>query len=117
MIRAALAVLAVAGIGIVIVFPPEAEARILLSTMTILAWLFVAMYSRQPWRSTQAGRSVMATTVALGLIGTQLASVWWLGDYPGRAEIRSMVLLALVLTLLHRLLVLWRIQHEDEEVP
>ena len=115
MIRAALAAAAVLGAIVIVVFPPDTEARILISAMTILAWIFALAYGlRSPWRSTQAGRSVMATTVAIALIGTQLGSVWWFGDYPGRSEVRSVVVLALVLTLLHRLLVLWRIQHEDD---
>ena len=117
MIRAALAVLAVAGIASVVVLPPEIEARVLILSMTVLAITFMVAYAiRSPWRSTQAGRSVMATTVALAAIGAQQASVWFFGDYTGRNEVRAAVLLALALTLLHRLLVLWRIQHE-EEVP
>lgn len=114
MIRAALAAAAILGAIVIVVFPPDTEARILISAMTIIAYAFAIAYGfRSPWRSTQAGRSVMATTVAIALIGTQLASVWWFGDYTGRSEIRSVVLLALALTLLHRLLVLWRIQHGE----
>lgn len=114
MIRAALAGAALAGGVVILTCPPETEARILLVAMTALAWLFVAAYGlRSPWRATQAGRSVMATTIALALIGTQLASVWLFGDYPFRAEVRSVVVLTLVLTLLHRLLVLWRIQSKE----
>lgn len=115
MINAAIAGLAAIGLVVITTLPEGVEARVLLLMMTVLAWAFVAVYSRQPWRQTQAGRSVMATTVALGLIGTQLASVWWFGDYPGRAEIRSLVLLALVLTLLHRLLVLLKILFEERD--
>lgn len=116
MIRGALAAAAVVGVIVIALFPPDTEARILISAMTVLAYAFALAYGlRSPWRSTLAGRSVMATTVAIALIGTQLASVWWFGDYAGRSEIRSVVLLALTLTLLHRFLVLWRIQHE--EVP
>lgn len=117
MIRAALGVAAAAGIGVVVLCQPEIEARILVSTMTLMAIAFVVSYAvRSPWRATQAGRSVMATTVALVAIGAQQASVWFFGDYPWRSEVRASVLLALALTLLHRLLVLWRIQSE-EEVP
>lgn len=116
MINVAIAAAAALGGIVILIFPPETEARILISTMTVLAWSFVITYAvLSPWRSTQAGRSVMATTVSIALIGTQLASVWWFKDYLGKAEVRSVVLLALVLTLLHRLLVLWRIQHEDAE--
>lgn len=115
MIRAALAAAAILGTIVIAVFPPDTEARILISAMTLLAWIFALAYGlRSPWRSTQAGRSVMATTVAIALMGTQLASVWWFGNYPGRAEIRSVVLLSLALTLLHRLLVWWKLQHEDD---
>ena len=118
MIKAALAVAAVAGIAVVVVFSPPVEARVLVLSMTVLAIAFVVAYAiRSPWRSTQAGRSVMATTVALAAIGAQQASVWFFGDYTGRNEVRAVVLLALALTLLHRLLVLWRIQYEDEEAP
>lgn len=116
MINAALAVAAALGGLVILIFPAETEAKIMIFTMTVLAWTFVVTYAlRSPWRSTQAGRSVMATTMSIALIGTQLASVWWFGDYPGRSEVRSMVILALVLTLLHRLLVLRRIQHADAD--
>lgn len=108
MIKVALAITALVGVAVIATYPPEIEARILLVTMTTLATAFALVYGlRSPWRATQAGRSVMATTVALALIGGQLASVWIFGDYPGRAEVRAVVILALVLTLLHRLLVLW----------
>ena len=99
---------------VVVLFGPETEARILLTAMTILAWSFAVLYGfRSPWRSTEAGKTLMYTAVALGLIGLQLISVWWLGDYPGRAEVRSLVVTVLVLALLHRLTVLWRFQHEE----
>lgn len=114
MTKVALAAAALLGAAVIAVYPPEMEARILLVTMTVLAWTFAIVYGfRSPWRATQAGKSVMATSVALGLIGAQLASVWIFGDYPGRAEVRAFVVLALVLTLLHRLLVVLRIQHEE----
>lgn len=115
MTKVALSSAALAGGLIILICPPETEARILLVAMTVLAWTFAIVYgTRSPWRATQAGRSVMATTIALGLIGAQLASVWIFGDYPGRAEVRALVVLALVLTLLHRLLVVLRIQREEK---
>ncbi|MCF8784094.1 putative phage holin [Rhodococcus ruber] len=113
MIRWTLGCAALVGLVVVAVFDPQTEARILLTAMTVTAWSFALLYGiRSPWRATQAGQSVMATTVSLALIGTQLMTVWWFGDYPGRNEVRAVVVLALVLTLLHRTLVLWRIQHE-----
>lgn len=112
--RIILASAAVACGVVVAVFDPQEEARILRTTMTILAWLFVALYGfRSPWRTTEAGKTLMYTAVALGLIGLQLISVWWFGDYPFRAEVRSAVVSVLVLSLLHRLMVLWRFQHEE----
>ncbi|MFZ2528426.1 MAG: hypothetical protein WAX14_12335 [Rhodococcus sp. (in: high G+C Gram-positive bacteria)] len=117
MIRAALAAAAVVGVGVIVLCPPRIEAQVLIMSMTVLAIMFVVSYAiRSPWRATQAGRSMMATTVALAAIGAQQSSVWLFGDYAWRNEVRAVVLLALALTLLHRLLVLWRIQHE-EEVP
>lgn len=115
--RIILALAAVACGVVVVVFGPESEARILLTTMTILAWLFVALYGwRSPWRTTEAGKTLMYTAVALGLIGLQLISVWWLGDYAWRNEVRSITVTVLLLALLHRLIVLWEFQHEEAEV-
>lgn len=111
--RIILALAAVACGVVMAVFGPEAEARILLTTMTILAWGFVALYGvRSPWRSTEAGKTLMYTAAALGLIGLQLISVWWLGDYAWRNEVRAVTVTVLVLALLHRILVLWEFQHQ-----
>ncbi|KDE14263.1 hypothetical protein N505_0105445 [Rhodococcus aetherivorans] len=115
MISACIAALCTAGVAVMIYFDPHTESQILLIAMAVLAWSFVAVYARQPWRQTQAGRSVMATTVALGLIGTQMASVWLFGDYPGSAEVRAVMLIALTATLLHRLLVLIKIRREERD--
>ncbi|MCZ4649472.1 hypothetical protein O4106_21865 [Rhodococcus pyridinivorans] len=118
--RLILAVAAVACGVVVAVFDPQEEARILLTTMTVLAWLFVALYGiRSPWRTTEAGKTLMYTAVALGLIGMQLISVWWFGDYAWRNEVRAVTVIVLLLALLHRLIVLWEFQHEesDREVP
>ncbi|MGU3587184.1 hypothetical protein ACLBYD_29045 [Rhodococcus sp. C26F] len=83
--------------------------------MTILAWLFVALYGfRSPWRSTEAGKTLMYTAVALGLIGLQQIAFWWFGDYAWRNEVRSATAIVLLLALLHRLIVLWEFQHEEE---
>ncbi|QXW03997.1 putative phage holin [Rhodococcus globerulus] len=100
-----------AGLVIVGLFNPETEARVLLTSMTVLAWCFVVLYvTRSPWRATQGGRALLYTSAAIALLGTQLISVWWFGDYRFRAEIRSVVVILLILTLLYRILVLFRIQ-------
>ncbi|MGJ5667810.1 hypothetical protein QLG13_08065 [Rhodococcus aetherivorans] len=112
--RAALAVAAGLCAGVVIFFDPQEEARILLTIMTVLAWLFVGLYAwRSPWQSTEAGKTLMFTAAALGLIGLQLITVWWFGDYAWRNEVRAFTVTALVLSLLHRLVVLWEFQHKD----
>lgn len=111
-----MAVAALLCAAVVIVFDPQEEARILLTTMTVLAWLFVGLYGwRSQWRSTEAGKTLMFTAAALGLIGLQLISVWWLGDYAWRNEVRAVTMITLVLSLLHRLAVLWEFQHEEVE--
>lgn len=113
--RLILAVAALLCVGVVVVFDPQEEARILLGSMTVLALLFAALYGwRSPWRSTEAGKTLMYTALALGLIGLQLLSVWWFGDYAWRNEVRSLTVSALVLALLHRLIVLWEFQHEGD---
>ncbi|OLL21264.1 MULTISPECIES: putative phage holin [unclassified Rhodococcus (in: high G+C Gram-positive bacteria)] len=112
--RLILAVAALLCAAVVVLFDPQEEARILLTTMTVLAWLFVGLYGwRSPWRSSEAGKTLMFTAAALGLIGLQLISVWWLGDYAWRNEVRAVTVIALVLSLLHRLVVLWEFQHEE----
>lgn len=114
--RLILAVAALLCAAVVVLFDPQEEARILLTTMTVLAWLFVGLYGwRSPWRSTEAGKTLMFTAAALGLIGLQLLSYWWFGDYAWRNEVRSVTVIALVLSLLHRLVVLWEFQHEEVE--
>lgn len=82
----------------------------MLSTMTILAFVFCALYTRFPWRDSVGGKALMYTSAALGAIGAQVASVWWFGDYWHRNEIRSLVLIALVDTVLYRILILWQIR-------
>ncbi|OQM82008.1 putative phage holin [Rhodococcus sp. 66b] len=102
---------ALAGVVIVGIFDPETEARIFLTSMTVLAWTFTIMYvTRSPWRATQGGRALLYTSAAIALLGTQLISVWWFGDYRFRAEVRDLVVVLLILTLLYRILVLFRIQ-------
>lgn len=99
------------GIAVVVtVSDPELEARIMLSTMTILAWTFCALYTRFDWRATVGGKALMYTSAALGLIGAQLASVWWLGDYTYRNDVRSLVMIILVDTVLYWILILWQIR-------
>jgi hypothetical protein len=55
----------------------------------------------------------MYTAGALGLLGTYACSSWVFGAYPFRFELRAAVVGLLVLTLVHRIAVLWRIQQED----
>ncbi|MCD2153486.1 hypothetical protein LQL77_07150 [Rhodococcus cerastii] len=106
-----------AGVVIVGLFDPETEARIFLTAMTALAWAFTLMYiTRSPWRATQGGRALLYTSAAIALLGTQLMTVWWFGDYPFRAEVRDAVVIFLILTLLYRILVLFRIQQAARRV-
>lgn len=106
-------------VGVVIVglFDPETEARIFLTAMTVLAWAFTLMYlTRSPWRATQGGRALLYTSAAIALLGTQLMTVWWFGDYPLRAEVRDAVVILLILSLLYRILVLFRIQQTARRI-
>ncbi|MDV7244466.1 MULTISPECIES: hypothetical protein [Rhodococcus] len=102
------------GLVVISVYDAETEARILITSMTVLAWTFSILYAtRSNWRVTQAGKALMYTSAALALLGTQIMSVWWLGNYPYRTEIRDVVLLLLVLTVLYRILVLLKIQERE----
>lgn len=101
-------------VGVVVVFDPQTEVRVLAVAMTILAWTFVSLYGlRSNWRATDAGKTMMYTGAAYGLLGTYACSSWLFGDYAGRNELRALVVGLLVLTLVHRIAVLWRIQQED----
>lgn len=114
--RVIMMIAALLGVGVVAYFDPVTEAKILITSMTVLAWAFCLLYGiRSNWRATQAGRGYMYTSAALALLGTQLLTVWWLGNYEYRNEVRSLVLVALVLTLLYRILVLEAIQRRGRK--
>ncbi|MGX6513240.1 putative phage holin [Rhodococcus sp. SJ-2] len=101
---------------IILIFDAKAEARILLTSMTVLAAVFVIRYAWvSDWRATPGGRSLMYVAGSLVLIGSQLISVWWLGDYPGRDVVRSVTVSVLVLALLHRLIALIAQQRRDRD--
>ena len=101
---------------IVLLFDTQDESRILLTAMTVLAAVFVVRYAWvSDWRATPGGRSLMYVAGALALIGAQLASVWWFGDYSGRDVVRSATLSLLVLALLHRLIALIAQQRKDRD--
>lgn len=115
--RVVLGVAAAVCVVVVVVFGAQTEARILIGAMTVLSLVFAALYGfRSPWRSTEAGKTLMFTALALAAIGVQQLSVWWFGDYVWRNEVRSLTITALVLALLHRILVLWESQHEAPSV-
>lgn len=111
-----IALAAFAGVWVVVLCEPETEARVLVTAMTCLATLFVGLYVYWlPWRQSHAGRVLVYTSGALALLGWQLLTVWWFGDYRFRTEVRDGVLLLLVLTLLYRILVLVKLRHGDDE--
>ncbi|BDB62345.1 hypothetical protein [Rhodococcus sp. RDE2] len=97
---------------VVVLFGPQAEARILIGAMTLFALVFATLYTRSPWRSTEAGKSLMFTALAIAAIGLQQLIFWWFGDYPGRDELRAVAYSALALAMLHRVIVLWDSQHQ-----
>lgn len=110
--RGLLGVGAVLCVLVVVLFGAQTEARILIGAMTLFALLFAALYTRSPWRSTEAGKSLMFTALAIAAIGLQQLIFWWFGDYPGRDELRAVAYSALALAMLHRVIVLWDSQHQ-----
>lgn len=116
LMKATIGIAALAGIAMIAMYEPETEARVLVTSMTILATIFTAMYViLLPWRASHAGRVLVYTSGALALLGWQLLSVWWFGNYRFRAEVRDGVFLLLVLTLLYRILVLIQIRRKGAE--
>ena len=114
--RVVLGVAALLCLMVAVLFGAQTEARILIGAMTFFALMFAALYGfRSPWRSTEAGKTLMFTALALAAIGLQQLSVWWLGDYTGRDEVRALTITALVLAMLHRILVLWESQRAARE--
>jgi hypothetical protein len=105
---------AMAGLAVIATFEPRVEALILVAAMTVLAWTFTILYgTRSAWRSTQAGKALMYTAASLAVVGTQQLSVWAFGNYQYRNEVRDVALLAVVLTLLYRIIVLLKIQQRE----
>ena len=110
--RTVLSVTAVLCAVTVVLCGPQVEARILIGAMTVFALTFALLYTRSPWRSTEAGKSLMFTALAIAAIGVQQLTVWWFGSYPGRDELRSVAYSLLALAMLHRVVVLWQSQHQ-----
>ncbi|MGX6508299.1 putative phage holin [Rhodococcus sp. SJ-2] len=114
--RVMLGVAALLCLVVVLMFGAQTEARVLIGAMTLFALMFAALYGfRSPWRSTEAGKTLMFTALALAAIGLQQLSVWWFGDYVLRNEVRALTITALVLAMLHRILVLRESQRAARE--
>ena len=106
----------VAGLLVMFFCDPVTEAKVFLSAMTGLSWGFSLLYAaRSNWRATQAGKALMYTSAALAMLGTQVLTVWWFGDYPFRDDVRNATLILLILTLLYRIIVLLRFQNLDRQ--
>lgn len=97
----------VGGIVVIAVFDERKESSLLLVAITVICFSFVAWYGLfSPWRVTAGGKALMYTTAAMGTLCGFLTTSWVFGAYALRDEIRSGLLLALVLSFLYRLLLL-----------
>lgn len=67
--------------------PPDityAIANWLVGTGALLAWLFVALFSRYDWKVTDEGRHIMSFTVMVGIILSLAVGARLFGPYPGQ---------------------------------
>ncbi|WP_072689241.1 putative phage holin [Rhodococcus marinonascens] len=112
--RAGMILTVLLGLLVIGIYDPVAQYGILVTALAVLSWTFTLLYAtRSNWRITQAGKALMSTSLGLALLGTQIVSVWWLGNYRFCTDIRDAVVLYLVLTILYRILVLWKIQGRE----
>jgi hypothetical protein len=102
------------GLAIIMTQDERKESSLLLLALTVVCWAFVLWYGLfSPWRVTAGGKALMYTTASMGILCLFLTTSWAFGKYGLRDEVRSTMLLALVLSFLYRLLLLPGYQRLD----
>ena len=83
--------------------------------VTILAFVFCAMYSQSRWKETQPGRAVMYMGLSFVAVGIVICLSLFLGpDYHGREFVRLTGYLSVALALFNMVISLRRYQRESK---
>ncbi|QUD15885.1 hypothetical protein [Nocardia phage KYD2] len=85
---------------------------------TGLVAAFIVLYAaRSPWRLTEMGRALMYLMCACLLVGVNSSLALALGtDYPGRYDVRNVLLLAAALTVGNMVMIVYRLQQETRRM-
>lgn len=107
--------LVVAHFALLAVLDVETVATVLRVEAAVIAWAFVARYSRVSWHRTGEGRHLMAFTLLVALFMTFAATVSIFGPYPGIDLVALALYGFLVALLWDRNLLFTHAQHEADE--
>lgn len=79
---------------------------------------FIVLYTaRSPWRLTEMGRALMYLMSACLLVGVNSSLALAFGtNYPGRYDVRNVLLLAAALTVMNMVMIVYRLQRETRRV-
>ncbi|AEV52251.1 putative membrane protein [Nocardia phage NBR1] len=85
---------------------------------TGLVAVFIALYAaRSPWRSTEMGRALMYMMCACLLVGVTVSLTLVFGpNYPGRFDVRNVMMLGASLTVLNMVMIVYRLQQETRRL-
>lgn len=106
--------LVVAHFALLAVLDVETVATVLRVEAAVIAWVFVARYSRVTWHRTEEGRHLMAFTVLVALFMTFASVVSLYGPYPGMDLVALGLYGLLVAMLWDRNLLFSHAQHEHD---
>lgn len=89
----------------------------IVSGLTFVAILvFILLFSREPWRRTEFGRSLMAMSVGVLLFASLSALRAVFGpDYPGREVVRFSAFVFVFYAIVTRTWTLWKLQRRDAD--
>lgn len=106
--------LVAAHFALLAVLDVETVATILRVEAAVVAWVFVARFSRVTWWRTDEGRHLMAFTVLVALFMTFASTVSIFGPYPG-IDLVALGLYGLLVTMLwDRNLLFSHAQHDAD---
>lgn len=85
---------------------------------TVLVLAFIVLYAaRSPWRLTEMGRALMYLMCACLLVGVNVSLALIFGaNYPGRYDVRNVMLLGATLTVFNMVMIVYRLQQETRRL-
>lgn len=107
--------LVVAHFALLAILDVDTVATVLRVEAAVIAWVFVARYSRVAWHRTGEGRHLMSFTFLVALFMSFAATVSIFGPYPGIDLVALGLYGALVALLWDRNLLFSHAQHDHDE--